>query len=294
MIVVDVRLMPESFQDEYGATASVAWRSGLGFRRGRVAWRSTRGLVRSKNEDNATLIASEYGLFFGVYDGLGGPPAGDEASLTTSVHAELYAGDLRYLRAQCEPDGPTEPARLRPWLLEMGTSVNAAVWREAQTPGKRGMGTTMTVGAIVDDHLGILHAGDSRAYLLRGGVLRQLTRDRTMVQGLIESDVGKGMPLNEARSKAAASGWDHVVVQAVGIDEQIEFDCVYEKLLLGDVLAFTTDGVHGEVDAQQLARAAAAGGADAACREVLKLVLGAGAKDNATVAVVAFDGWGAA
>ena len=124
------------------------------------------GLIRSNNEDAA--FAGQRVL--AVADGIGGAPAGEVAS-------DIVIKALQALEEGPEPEDAQ--AALRAALAEANRQIGAAT--EAD-PGRQGMGTTVTALLVAGDQFALVHVGDSRGYLLRGGTLTRLTRDDTFVQ----------------------------------------------------------------------------------------------------------------
>jgi len=196
-----------------------------------IAWRTSRGLVRERNEDTllACRILDAEGLMLGVFDGMGGLEDGQRASATaaeTFARAGEADGGLRRLR------GATHKL-----LLKAMEDANDEVFSITKKEGR--MGTTVTVAMIFDDELLVGHAGDSRAYRLRDNKLDQLTTDHTMIAALVKS----GM----SQEKAEASGWHNTVLEAVGVRKEIDAEILTSDIRDGDVLLLASDGLHGVV-----------------------------------------------
>jgi PPM family protein phosphatase len=142
----------------------------------RYAVRSDLGLVRGNNEDSVyagpRLLA--------VADGMGGHAAGEVAS-------KIVIGTLESLDEDRAPGDVM--AALRDAVLDANQRIADAV---QQDPALDGMGTTLTALRFVGSRVGLVHVGDSRAYLLRGDLLSQITHDDTYVQYLV--DIGKLTP----------------------------------------------------------------------------------------------------
>jgi serine/threonine protein phosphatase PrpC len=220
------------------------------------------GLVRSNNEDSAfagrRLIA--------VADGIGGLPAGELAS-------EIVIRALRVLDLASRVGDPAGLLR---------ATVEAANRRIRQVsdsdPAHEGMGTTVTALLLQGETLGLVHVGDSRCYLLRDGVLAQVTKDDTFVQTLV--DEGMIRP-EEVRFHPRRS----LVTQAVqGHDYTATVEVLAPKL--GDRFLLCSDGlsdmVTDEAIGSTLARVPDA--ADAA-DELILLALAAGGPDNITAVI---------
>ncbi|MGL4461092.1 MAG: PP2C family protein-serine/threonine phosphatase, partial [Planctomycetia bacterium] len=141
--------------------------------------------------------------------------------------------------------------------------------------------TTLTLGVVVDDRLFLGHAGDSRAYLLRGGSSRRLTRDHTLLQEMIDSGL---MP----EESNARSRFRNAVSNAVGGPTPgVEVDTATVQLRRGDALLFCTDGLNKAVtesEAEALLTQSA-GDPVAAAHQLVALANVRGAPDNVTVLV---------
>jgi PPM family protein phosphatase len=188
-----------------------------------------RGSRRPRNED-ALLIRSDVGLF-AVADGMGGHAAGEVAS-------GLAVAMLEQTLAPLLAHGAPPPDRLRRALADAVHSANAAILqRAAANPAEFGMGTTFTALALFRrPGCVIAHAGDSRAYLLRAGELRQLTEDHTWVReqvraGLLTPELARRHP------------HANVITRALGTAPELAVDTCREALAAGDVLLLCSDGL---------------------------------------------------
>jgi protein phosphatase len=251
------------------------------------------GAKRSENEDRvlvANLDAStaHVGAFAGrlevgsggallaVCDGMGGEAGGEIAS-TTAV-ATLYreaAASLPGRSAQGVARGVLDAVQTASRDIELLAHANMELSR---------MGTTATVCAIAEGRLIVAQVGDSRAYLLRGGRLLQLTRDQTLATLLIER--GQLTP-----DQLDTFELNHVILQALGHAGGVDVDLGWALLATGDVLLICSDGLHGCVEHATLT---AALGADVhpseICSELVRLALAAGAPDNVSCVVARVAG----
>src|SRR5262249_57223847 len=109
-----------------------------------------------------------------------------------------------------------------------------------QAPPRRGMGTTSTIAALMDDHLFLGQVGDSRAYILRGDRLVQVTRDQSLVNQLIEA----GQLTEE---EAETFEHNNIILQALGTADTVQVDLTYVLLRKGDTLLLCSDGLSGMV-----------------------------------------------
>jgi protein phosphatase len=188
------------------------------------------GLVRAHNEDR--YLADE--RLFAVADGVGGHKAGEVAS-QTAVET-----------LQREFTEPTTGA-----LIDAVKTANRTVWNLAETNSdQRGMGTTLTALALVDDgdeeRLAIVNVGDSRAYLLQQGQLEQLTEDHSLVEQLVRE--GQLTP-EEAQVHPQRS----IITRALGLDPEVEVDSWELTPYKGDRLLLCSDGLTNEVSDEQIA-----------------------------------------
>lgn len=229
----------------------------------------------------ARRFAVGRGLLAVVADGMGGAAAGALASRLAV--AEIYGAMATRWAAEPEPT----PGVFARALRDAVTAANAALHRHAtREPACEGMGTTATVAGVLDGCLFLAQVGDSRAYLVRGGVATQLTRDQSLVQKLV--DAGTLTP-----DQAERSGLGSVLLQALGPEARVEVDLTRQPLRRGDVLVLCSDGLSRTVPPAGIG-AAVAGAADPAalCAALVDAALAAGAPDNVTVVAAVLDGAG--
>jgi PPM family protein phosphatase len=194
----------------------------------RLGAASDRGRIREGNEDS--FVAS--GPLAAVADGMGGAQAGEVASAAA-------ADELRSL----QDGGPWRTDRsagdaLKQAVLEANRRIREMA---AGDKSLEGMGTTVTALLKDGDVVHLAHVGDSRAYLLRGGELSQLTEDHTLVQELVKQ--GKLRP-EEAKRHPQGS----IITRALGADADVQVDTATFKIVPGDRLLLCTDGLTAVVD----------------------------------------------
>jgi PPM family protein phosphatase len=257
-----------------------------------------RGRTRDHNEDTfliadlsattavresraADLLLGERGALYLVADGMGGAAAGEVASemAATEIH--------RYLINTWRTDTQVTETKFANRLREAVELANLQIHNYAREhPEVRGMGTTATVAGIWRDRLYIAQIGDSRGYLVRNGETRQLTRDQSLTQRLV--DVGE---LTEA--EAEASERRNIILQALGPDALVKVDVSWQPLQRGDVLIICSDGLSNLVRRDDIAKAVLEEPDVAAvCRRLVALANERGGPDNITVVAVRFDGEG--
>ena len=225
--------------------------------------------------------ADEAGYAMVVADGMGGHAGGELASrmaISGLMKLALAMPDWIFRLDDTVASDATQRSKgrfrdLNALLIEHGKQ-DAAV---------RGMGTTLTAARTMGVHLQIVHVGDSRAYLLRGGQLLRLTRDHTYVQFLLDS----GQLTEE---EAADFGARHLLVNALGgVSEDVEVDVSQLKLTNGDRLLLCSDGLTDLVSDDTICQVLIDCRQSAeACRRLIDLALAAGGKDNVTVVVATY------
>jgi serine/threonine protein phosphatase PrpC len=230
----------------------------------RYAAKSDVGMVRKANEDSGFAGRS----LLAVADGMGGHAAGELASSTAiATLAELDSEDL-----------PTESL-----LTALDDAIVTSAERIAQfidaDPTRAGMGTTVTAILWRAGRIAVIHVGDSRAYLLRGGVLTQITHDHTYVQSLI--DAGRITP-DQARRHPKRN----LLLRAIDGNQVPEGETSMREAQAGDRYLLCSDGLCGVVEDDVIARALADfSDPTAAVTALVDLALEAGAPDNVTAVV---------
>ncbi|WP_431280617.1 PP2C family protein-serine/threonine phosphatase [Humitalea sp. 24SJ18S-53] len=220
------------------------------------------GAVRKRNEDNL-VDRPEVGLW-AVADGAGGHGAGDVAS--TAI-AEALIGI---------PPGLSAAEMLAQVRLRLD-AVHADMQSRAEERGTGGViASTVVVLLARGGHYAALWAGDSRIYVLRGGVLHRVTRDHSLVQELVDSGA---LTEEEAERHPQAN----IITRAIGAQGALALDKVSDRIQPGDRFMLCSDGVFKELPEAQLAGMMLAGaGAD----QLVSAAVAAGARDNVTVVVV--------
>ena len=229
----------------------------------RYAVRSDVGLLREGNEDSAyagpRLLA--------VADGMGGHAAGEVASAVaiaalTDLDEDLPASELLDALADAV-------ARANQILHDM----------VAADPSIGGMGTTLTAMLWSGTRAALCHIGDSRAYLLSGGELQQITHDHTLVQSLV--DDGRISP-----AEAATHPQRSLLLRALDGSSDVEPDLSIREAQVGDRYLLCSDGLSGVVSEPVLHRTlATVAEPDDAVRQLVELAITGGGPDNITCIV---------
>lgn len=236
--------------------------------------RQNRGLMEGDREQ----VVGRSGTIFGVCDGMGGAAAGEVAS--------QLAVDIIYEK-MLSGGAPTTREELARRLVSTVEEAGLRIFNEARADRtRRGMGTTATVAALCDSRLYLAQVGDSRAYILRGDHLVQVTRDQSLVNQLIEA----GQLTEE---EAETFEHNNIILQALGTAETVQVDLTFADLEQGDVLMLCSDGLSGMIRSEDI-RSALLQAPDPldACRLLTDRANQAGGHDNITVIVVRFEGPG--
>ncbi len=244
----------------------------------KFAARTDIGKYRTLNEDSY-FIDEEIGLFV-LADGVGGHDAGDLASGIAVAVFQEWADEIHKLPADSIDSSPT--GRLET-LKELVNEANHRVYERSLTRSfSNGMGTTIIGGFITPSELIYAHVGDSRLYILRDGVLEQITTDHSLVQKLV--DIGQ-LTAQEARVHRHRN----IIDRAVGFEPTVDIDCEICPLNPDDIVLACTDGLHDMiVDDTEIARIIIdASDLDAASRGLIDKVLDYGGKDNVTLVLAA-------
>lgn len=237
------------------------------------AARTDVGLIRTGNEDNY-LMVPERGIFV-VADGMGGHAAGEVAS---EMAVRIISRDLGSFKGLA----PEEAASR---MTQAIRAANAAIFeRTLAEHDKRGMGTTTTVLVLHSSNRYLMgQVGDSRGYLLRDGVLHQLTKDHSYVQEQV--DAGYLTP-EQARTHPYAN----VITRCVGASGDVLPDIFSGTVRSGDTFLLASDGLTGMVEDDGLAAILMADGTPE--RWVDRMVAEAnrrGGLDNITCIIVHVD-----
>ncbi len=244
-----------------------------------VAGMTDVGLGRANNEDNLGYDTAR-GIFV-VCDGMGGQAAGERAS---KVAVDTVMGHFRKSSKQEQGVFGTEIERLSGRAKALARAIqlaNEAIHEEASREENRaGMGTTIVALAVEGDEFSVAHVGDSRAYLLRAGVLQPLTSDHSLVM----EQVRRGLIALEDVRKSTVQ---NVIVRSLGAEESVDPDLADHELLAGDLLLMCSDGLSHFVEDGALREVLAASTSpEGACNDLIQAAKDAGSNDNITCLVM--------
>jgi serine/threonine protein phosphatase PrpC len=190
----------------------------------RIGAKTDVGRRREVNEDSFLV----HEPLFVVADGMGGHVAGDIASSTA----------VDTIKEQSPSASADDPNTLAGLVL----AANSRIWEKAEGDSTlRGMGTTCTLLMLDESNAHFAHVGDSRAYLLRGGTLTQITEDHTLVGRMVKE--GR-LSADDAERHPQRS----IVTRALGVDSEVEVDLIDMDVAEGDRILICSDGLSSMLD----------------------------------------------
>jgi serine/threonine protein phosphatase PrpC len=237
------------------------------------------GQQRANNEDSFRIVPA-LNLFV-VSDGMGGEAHGEIASaMAVETVVKTCMGEetaAMTASAETQPSWSDQTKR----LFNAAQLANKKIYESAEAnPEQQGMGATLTAAWINEEKVSVVHVGDSRVYLLRSGLLQQLTSDHS----LVAEQVRRGIL---TAAEAEHSELQSVLLRALGTQPEVEVDAEEHILFPGDILLLCTDGLTRMVAEQKIA--ATLQSESDPNRAAEKLVAQAnenGGADNVTVVVV--------
>jgi len=247
-----------------------------------TAGRTEVGCVRKHNEDNF-LLQPDLGLFV-VADGLGGHAAGEVAS-------RIVVDKISDFITHTAERDRTWPVEYEEGLSYDGNRLKAALLLADQgilddirtNPERESMGSTVVACLVHEDRVTLVHVGDSRAYLLDPGGIRQITQDHSWVaeqvaNGVLTPDEARRHPFRNVITQALGNGGDlDIAIQEVQVRE-------LDRILL------CTDGLSGMIQDQEIWETVQnTPDADTAAETLVRQAMDNGGEDNITVVIVAFD-----
>jgi serine/threonine protein phosphatase PrpC len=233
------------------------------------------GTERDHNEDACAVSHEAPGLAIAIVaDGVSLAQAGEIAS---GMAVEVV---LRAFRDEPERLGAGQ--RLYRAVQQANIEIHD---RAMVVPELRGMSTTLTAAVVDHGELTCVHVGDSRLYLLRGGGVVQLTKDHTVAADRVRYGL---LTREGAREHPERS----TLTRSVGRELIVSRDRLSQRLEDGDVLVLCSDGLHGVLDDDELARVAAGLAPEDACRKLIATANARGTPDNLSAAVLRIVGLG--
>lgn len=237
------------------------------------------GRKRDHNEDSF-LIDEELSLFV-VADGMGGHAGGGTAS---RIAVETIDGEIRKAKARADnpfaskleiPDSPM------PEIVRNAVEQACAnIYRAAQSDARlAGMGTTTIALLVHNDAAFFGHVGDSRAYLVRGDLVQQISEDHSLVNEQIKA----GMITPE---EARHSRYKNIITRSVGFEQEVVVDVMGLALVRGDTFILCSDGMSNLVEEKEILQIGARADFDSIPQAFIDLANERGGDDNITVICV--------
>jgi serine/threonine protein phosphatase PrpC len=222
----------------------------------------------------AEIEVQDAGVLLALSDGMGGHEAGEVASamVVESVCSAIQAAS-----------GDAFDKRLEAAVHR----ANADVASAARAANKKGMGATLTAVFATGADAYVAVVGDSRAYLLRQGKFRQITRDQSLVQALVEGGL-------LSPEQAKRSPRKNVILQAMGLADDVQVAIARLGLHRGDTILVCCDGLSNAISDDELAMILIASDPAIACQKLIDLANERGGEDNLTAIVARFGGEGLA
>lgn len=253
-----------------------------------ISVRTDVGMRRAGNEDNLQVVdltnqrlglthresslspevaqhrLGKRGTLLIVSDGMGGAAAGEVAS---EMAVEIIAREMLHAVSAGVPS--------REAMHRAADSANAAIWERSQNDSTiRGLGATLTAVHLCGQEATVAQVGDSRAYLIRGGAIQQLTEDQSWANAARKA----GMQV--------ANVPNNVILQALGTQRVVNTVITAEVIQPNDVFLLCSDGLSNKVDEQELLnQVVASSSLDAAAEALVKLANERGGEDNITVVI---------
>jgi serine/threonine protein phosphatase PrpC len=220
------------------------------------------------------LDVGERGVLLAVSDGMGGAEAGEVASALVVDSLKAHLGD------DCKW------SEIRQSMKCAVEQANADVWEAAQEAGRQGMGATLTAALVHRTFAYVATVGDSRAYIVRNGRIRQVTRDQSYVEVLVSAGV-------MSRDEAERSPYRNVILQAMGTKPHVSTALGRIELRRGDLFVLCTDGLSTKVTAEEILSAVTNTPSQLeACKRLVALANERGGEDNITILLATVDGQG--
>ena len=245
----------------------------------RSAARTDVGMKREHNEDSF-LVNEDLGLFV-VCDGMGGHAGGETASrlAVQTIEKELISAKLRtddpFSSQVALAESPLAGA-----LREAVEGACSAVFRTSRAnPELAGMGTTCISLLVHGDHAIVGHVGDSRAYLVRGDLIQQISEDHSLVNEQIKA----GMITPE---EAKHSRYKNIITRSVGFEEEVQVDVMGLVTEPGDTFLLCSDGLANMLEDREMLELVRGEKLEELPKKLIALANERGGDDNITVIVV--------
>lgn len=233
------------------------------------------GKVRPENQDRIRFVTSTLPSFgiMALCDGMGGANAGSLASETAAREfTEHLSAGLTAKQSKAE----------LPELIRASVTYanNQVFTLGAADPANYGMGTTLVAAILKGRQCFVVNIGDSRAYIISGDSIRQVTRDHSLVEDMVLSG-------RITRQEAKTHPQRNIITRAIGVDDSVECDIFTPDPVKNDILVLCSDGLTNLVSDEEILEIVTRNRRlPSAGRELLELALSRGAPDNVTVGLL--------
>ncbi|MBO4862660.1 MAG: Stp1/IreP family PP2C-type Ser/Thr phosphatase [Firmicutes bacterium] len=237
-----------------------------------IGFKTDKGKTRQDNEDSV-FVLPDRNLYM-VADGVGGQSNGELASRTAVGYMAQFAA--------LHPIGEVrEGIALKHYFMSLLSGANELIYGKANGEQvNTGMATTALLCYLRNDNAYVVNVGDSRAYLVRDGLIMQVTTDHTLIQEMLDSG-----EITEEQAKSHPE--KHVITRAVGGEPTVDPDFFSFRTYPGDTIVLCTDGLYGMVAEEEIARVASASRTmHGLARSLVDMANEGGGEDNITVVCV--------
>jgi protein phosphatase len=240
------------------------------------------GMKRVQNEDSY-LINEDMGLY-AVADGMGGHLGGEFASKlavkTVEEVIQKFQNDTDATQIKgVNSDGTDLGDQLKHAIQEASRRIHRQALYDDNL---RGMGTTVVVTLVNPKSLYIANVGDSRAYRIRNGKIKQLTEDHSLVSEQVKAGV---LSASDARSHRLKN----IITRSVGYQEDVEIDIAIHEVEVGDHYLMCSDGLSNLVDDREIEKIVSEHDVREACEKLIQSANSRGGDDNITVLLIQVD-----
>ena len=228
------------------------------------------GNMRKLNEDYLGYFQDKYKRFYVIADGMGGHNAGEVASKIAVDTIIDYINSVKDIEDGSEV------------LRNAIALANESIYKLSQGNGElSGMGTTITIGLIVDNCLFVANVGDSSLYVIKEDGITKITKDHSLVQQLIDSG-----SITEKEDKLHPN--KNIITRALGTYAIVEVDTFKVDLQGVIKIIMCTDGLTNEVNTSEMYDIVLKNDNDVSCKKLVELSKQKGGRDN--ISVIVFEG----
>lgn len=238
-----------------------------------VLCKSDVGLIREQNQDDCRFgVISPSCVWAVVCDGMGGAQGGNIASATA----------VEYIKSQVEQlyNEDLTKEELGNLMAEIVVNANLKVFELASSDSElAGMGTTCEFVFVKDTTVHIVHIGDSRTYAIRGGKIKQLTEDHSVVMEMVK----RGEITSEQAQNHPNKNY---ITRALGVKPEVHLDYIEANFIYGDVLLICTDGLSNCVSTGDMVKICHENRGEKLTETLVERAKENGGPDNITVTVI--------